>query len=144
MCCANDLMNSMLILESSMFSGQVNCTLQPPEARGVEANSYVGSGSTTATVAPGAWFLMKWAALHPMSPPPMIATSNLCVGWDMGAASVGVGAQEAVSGVVDRYPGLQRLGAVAQAAVTRQARTPRVHQRLQQLLDPDGEVAGAR
>jgi hypothetical protein len=39
--------------------GQVNCTRHPPEARNVDANSYVGSGSTTQTLAPGMMHFAK-------------------------------------------------------------------------------------
>jgi hypothetical protein len=52
-------MKSMLNFDISMFSGRVNCTRQPPEALTVDANSYVGSGSMTATDVAGANDLTK-------------------------------------------------------------------------------------
>ena len=69
-------MKSMLNFDISMFSGRLNWTRQPPEARNVDANAYVGSGSITATAVPGAIDLTKCATLQPITPPPMTATSN--------------------------------------------------------------------
>src|SRR6516165_6498049 len=73
-------MKSMLNFDISMFSDRLNCTRQPPEARSVDANSYVGSGSITPTSVSGAIDLMKCATLQPITPPPMIATLNRRIG----------------------------------------------------------------
>jgi hypothetical protein len=73
-------MNAMLMSDIAMFSGHENCRRAPPEARSVDAYSYVSSGSTTATRHPGASDVRKYATLEPITAPPTIATSYvICV-----------------------------------------------------------------
>ena len=86
-------MKSRLASDSEMFSGQVNWTRQPPEARGVEANSYVGSGSMTATESPGLWRSRWYATLEPMTPPPRMATSKRLESGRCGGMVSGRGGQ---------------------------------------------------
>ena len=50
-------MNGMLKFDIAMFSGHENCRRAPPDARSVDANSYVLSRSMTATRAAGARLL---------------------------------------------------------------------------------------
>jgi hypothetical protein len=59
----------------AMFSGHENCRRAPPDARNVEANSYVLSGSMTTTPHAGARRWTKYAVADPTIPPPTIATS---------------------------------------------------------------------
>jgi len=68
-------MNGMLKFDMAMFSGQENCRRAPPDARSVDANSYVLSRSMTATRAAGARTFRKYATDEPTTPPPTITTS---------------------------------------------------------------------
>ena len=59
-------MKGMLKFDIAMFSGHENWRRAPPEARSVEANSYVLSRSMTTTRAAGARRLTKYATADPM------------------------------------------------------------------------------
>src|SRR5690349_20939642 len=69
-------MYGMLKFDIAMFSGHENCRRAPPDARNVEANSYVLSCSSTTVRADGASTRVKYATADPITPPPTIAMSQ--------------------------------------------------------------------
>src|SRR6185312_10379244 len=82
-------MNGRLKFDIAMFSAHENWRRAPPDARSVDANSYVLSGSITTTLAPGARRFTKYATAEPTMAPPTMATSQVVPGSAEGGDTEG-------------------------------------------------------